>query len=65
LGCYISYLGEPDVNHKTERFKYECHIIRRNLENKTRMDTQTKFYKTMAMSGSYACETDHDIQGQK
>jgi hypothetical protein len=58
LGCHISDFGETDISHKTERLNYICETILRTLKNKTRPDTQIKFYKTTAiLTGLYGNET--------
>jgi hypothetical protein len=57
LGCQLPYQGEVDVNHKLEKFNYMCGTIKRTLKNKTRKETQIKFYKVMAVSdGLYDSE---------
>jgi hypothetical protein len=53
LGCYISNFREQGINHKTEGT--EGSTTERALENKARMVTQMKFYKTIAIGGG-TCE---------
>jgi hypothetical protein len=56
VGFYLSYL-EVDINTKAERFSYIYGTIKRTLKNKTKMDTQMKLFKTVAMrSGLYVYE---------
>jgi hypothetical protein len=58
-------LGEVDINPETEIFIYSG-TIKRTLKNSTKIDTQMKFYKTVAIrSGLYGCGASHDIRGQK
>jgi len=47
LGCELSLDGEPDFDKKINRFRGICGTIRKHLE-KTRTDTQIKFYKVVA-----------------
>ena len=57
LGTNISHLINEDINTKLNKFGRICGIIRRNLRNKTRKDTQLKFYKTVATPIlKYGCE---------
>lgn len=49
LGCEVSYNKDNDVIQKLYKFQYMCGTISRTLKNKTRVDTQLKFYKTMAV----------------
>jgi hypothetical protein len=45
LGCQLPHQGEVDVNHKLEKSNYMCGTIKRTLKDKTRTETQIKFYK--------------------
>ena len=47
LGCKLSLDGEPDFDKKINRFQRLCGTIRKHL-NKTRIDTQMKFFKVVA-----------------
>ena len=47
LGCELSLDGEPDFDKKINRFQGICGTIRKHLQ-KTRTDTQMKFYKVVA-----------------
>jgi transcription elongation factor Elf1 len=50
LGCQLSYKGEADVSHKLEKLNFMCSTIKLTLKNKTRIETQFKFYKVMVIS---------------
>jgi hypothetical protein len=50
LGCRLSYQGEADVSHKLEKLNFMWSTIKWTLKNKTRIETQCKFYKVMAIS---------------
>jgi len=57
LGCELSLDGEPDFDKKINRFQGICGTIRKHLQ-KTRTDTQMKFYKVVArQSLLYGSET--------
>lgn len=57
LGFNISYCDKKDINIKIQKFQKLCGTIRRALRQKTRQDTQLKFYKTMAVPMlTYGCE---------
>ena len=57
LGCELSLDGEPDFDKRINRFQRICGNIRKHL-NKTRADTQMKFYKVVARpSLFYGSET--------
>jgi hypothetical protein len=54
-GCQLSCQDEFD--HKSEKFNYICGTIKRTLKNKTRIETQIKFYEVMVVStGLYGSE---------
>ena len=38
-GCYLSYVGEIDVDKKVEKFNHVCGTIRKTLNGKVRRDT--------------------------
>jgi hypothetical protein len=50
VGCQLSYQGEVDINHKLQKFNCMCGTIKRTLKNKTRTETQIRFYKIMVVS---------------
>ena len=57
LGCELSLGGEPDFDKKINRLQEICSTIRKHL-NKTRTETQMKFYKVVARpSLLYGSET--------
>jgi len=57
LGCELSLDGEPYFDKKINSFQGICDIIRKHLQ-KTRTDTQMKFYKVVARpSLLYGIET--------
>ena len=49
LGCDISYDRSNDIEDKLNKFTHICGTISRTLKNKTRKETQLKFYKTIAV----------------
>jgi hypothetical protein len=49
LGCDVSYNYDADLQIKLNKFQYMCGTIKRTLTNKTRKDTQLKFYKVMVV----------------
>lgn len=49
LGCDITYDEDKDIKNKVNTFQRICGTIRRTLKNKTRKETQIKFYKVMAV----------------
>ena len=49
LGCNMSNTYNKDLEQKVNKFSRICGTISRTLKNKTRNDTQIKFYKTMAV----------------
>jgi hypothetical protein len=49
LGCDVSYNYDADLRIKLNKFQYMCGTIKRTLTNKTRKDTQLKFYKVMVV----------------
>jgi hypothetical protein len=50
LGSDISYENNKDTDEKVAKFRHICGLIHRNLKNKTRRDTRTKFHKTTAVA---------------
>lgn len=57
LGCEMTYGYSNDVEQKLNKFNHICGTISRHLKNKTRKDTQVKFYKTIAVPTMlYGCE---------
>jgi hypothetical protein len=56
LGCDIQYNYDADLQNKLHKFQYMCGTIKQTLINKTRKDTQLKFYKVMAVSVLYGCK---------
>jgi hypothetical protein len=57
FGCEISYNYDDDLQNKLHEFQYMCGTIKLTLINKTRKDTQLKFYKVMAVPVLlYGCE---------
>lgn len=57
LGCRISYQRELDIGEKLNSFQKMCCTIRRTSRNKSRKDTQIKFYKVKAAPLLYGSET--------
>jgi hypothetical protein len=58
LGCDVSYNYDADLQIKLNKFQYMSGTIKRTITNKTRKDTQLKFYKVMAVATLlYGCET--------
>lgn len=58
LGCQISFFGKYDLDKKILTFQNMCGTIVRTLKNKTRRETQLKFYKVMAVPALlYGAET--------
>jgi hypothetical protein len=58
LGCDVSYNYDADLQIKLNKFQYMSGTIKHTLTNKTRKDTQLKFYKVMAVpTHLYGCET--------
>ena len=49
LGCDITYDEDKDIINKVNTFQRICGTIRRTLKNKTRKETQIKFYEVMAV----------------
>jgi hypothetical protein len=57
LGCDIPYNYDDDLQNELHKFQYMCGAIKRTLINKTRKDTQLKFYKIMEVPVLlYGCE---------
>jgi hypothetical protein len=57
LSYQLPYQGEIYVNNKLEKFNFMCGKIKPTSRNKTRMKTQIKFYKVMAVSpGPYGSD---------
>jgi hypothetical protein len=50
LGYKITVPNNRDFEINWNRFNQMCSTIRRTLKNKTRKETQAKFYKAMALS---------------
>jgi hypothetical protein len=49
LGCYVKYKYDEDLNDKLNKFQNICGVIARTLKNKTRKETNLKFYKIMPL----------------
>jgi hypothetical protein len=58
LGCDVSYNYDADLQIKLYKVQRMCGTIECTVTNKTRKDTQLKFYKFMAVPTLlYGCET--------
>ncbi|PSN48274.1 hypothetical protein C0J52_03046 [Blattella germanica] len=50
LGCDITYSDSIEISNRIHKFQAVCGCINRTLRNKTRKDTQLRFYNTIALS---------------
>jgi hypothetical protein len=58
VDIFMSYSYDVDLQTKLNKFQYMCVTIKRTLTNKTRKNTQLKFYKVIAVPTLlYGCET--------
>ena len=48
LGCDTSFYKNKSLDNKLHKSQYICEFLGRILKNKTRKETQPKFYKIMA-----------------
>ncbi|PSN58388.1 hypothetical protein C0J52_12974 [Blattella germanica] len=49
LGCDITYSESIEILNRTHKFQAVCGCINRTLRNKTRKDTQLRFYNTITL----------------
>ncbi|PSN32209.1 hypothetical protein C0J52_24601 [Blattella germanica] len=49
LGCDITYSDSIEILNRTHKFQAVCGCINRTLRNKTRKDTQLRFYNIIAL----------------
>jgi hypothetical protein len=58
VGLGVSHNYDDDLQTKLNKFQYMRGTIKHTLTNKSRKDTQLKFYKVMAVPTIlYGCET--------